>query len=72
VPHIRPGIAQLAFLHVTAPLRAIGIGGRLCKQLEQIAGTATCMQSTTSAADAMAESGSGWRNSYAIAARSTS
>ena len=37
VPHLRPGIAQLAWLHVTAPLRATGIGSRLSEQLEQIA-----------------------------------
>ena len=40
VPHLRPGIAQLAWLHVTAPLRATGIGTRLSEQLEQIARTA--------------------------------
>ena len=37
VPHLRPRIAQLAFLHVSAPLRATGIGSRLSEQLEQIA-----------------------------------
>jgi GNAT superfamily N-acetyltransferase len=37
VPHFRPGIAQLAFLHVSAPLPATGIGTRLSEQLEQIA-----------------------------------
>ena len=37
VPHLRPGIAQLAWLHVSAPLRATGIGSRLSEQLEQIA-----------------------------------
>ena len=37
VPHLRSGIAQRAFLHVSAPWRATGIGGRLCEQLEQIA-----------------------------------
>lgn len=37
VPRIRPGIAQLAFLHVSAPFRARGIGSRLSEQLEQIA-----------------------------------
>jgi GNAT superfamily N-acetyltransferase len=40
VPHLRPRIAQLAFLHVSAPSRATGIGSRLCDQLEQIARTA--------------------------------
>ena len=37
VPHVRPGIAQLAFLHVSAPMRATGIGSRLCEQLDEIA-----------------------------------
>ena len=40
VPHLRPGIAQLAYLHVSAPVRATGIGNRLSEQLEQIARTA--------------------------------
>ncbi len=37
VPHIRPGIAQLAYLHVSQEFRAAGIGGRLTGELEQIA-----------------------------------
>jgi GNAT superfamily N-acetyltransferase len=41
VPHVRPGIAQLAWLHVSAPWRATGIGSRLSEQLEQIARTAS-------------------------------
>jgi GNAT superfamily N-acetyltransferase len=40
VPNLRPGIAQLAWLHVSAPWRAMGIGSRLSEQLEQIARTA--------------------------------
>ena len=40
VPHLRPRIAQLAFLHVSAPFRAAGIGSRLSEQLEQVARTA--------------------------------
>ena len=40
VPHLRPRLAQLAFLHVSAPLRATGVGSRLSEQLEQIARTA--------------------------------
>ena len=40
VPHLRPGIAQLAWLHVSAPWRAMGVGSRLSEQLEQIARTA--------------------------------
>ena len=37
LPHLRPGTAQLAFLHVTAPLRGLGIANRLADQLEEIA-----------------------------------
>jgi hypothetical protein len=33
VPHLRPRIAQPAFLHVSAPLRATGIGSSLSEQL---------------------------------------
>jgi GNAT superfamily N-acetyltransferase len=40
VPHLRPGTAQLAFLHVSAPSRATGVGSRLSEQLEQIAAAA--------------------------------
>ena len=39
VPHLRPGIAQLAFLHVSAPSRAKGVGRRLSEELEDIART---------------------------------
>ena len=37
VPHLRPGTAQLAFLHVSAPWRSAGIGARLSAELEEIA-----------------------------------
>jgi GNAT superfamily N-acetyltransferase len=40
VPHLRPSIAQLAYLHVSAPFRAKGVGVGLCVRLEQIARTA--------------------------------
>lgn len=40
VLHLRPATAQLAFLHVSAPSRAAGIGSRLVDQMEQIARTA--------------------------------
>jgi ribosomal protein S18 acetylase RimI-like enzyme len=36
-PHVRPGIAQLVYLHVSNGYRAEGIGGRLCDELEVIA-----------------------------------
>src|SRR5262249_16558729 len=35
VPHIRPAIAQLAFLHVSHDFRATGVGTRLSSELEQ-------------------------------------
>lgn len=37
VPHLRPGIAQLAFLHVSKAFRATGIGRRLSDELDRIA-----------------------------------
>jgi len=37
VTHLRPGIAQLAYLHVTDGHRARGIGGRLTAELERVA-----------------------------------
>jgi GNAT superfamily N-acetyltransferase len=36
-PHIRPGISQCAFLHVSNGYRACGIGGRLSDELERVA-----------------------------------
>jgi GNAT superfamily N-acetyltransferase len=37
VPHLRPQIAQLAYLHVSAPFRARGVGSGLAERLEHIA-----------------------------------
>jgi len=37
VPHIRPAIAQLAFLHVSQDFRAAGLGSRLTADLELVA-----------------------------------
>jgi GNAT superfamily N-acetyltransferase len=37
VLHLRPGTAQLAYLHVSDGYRARGIGGRLSDELEEIA-----------------------------------
>ena len=37
IPHIRPGIAQLAFLHVSNRYRARGIGRHLTEELERVA-----------------------------------
>jgi ribosomal protein S18 acetylase RimI-like enzyme len=36
-PHVRPGVAQLAFLHVSDGYRRLGIGLRLADELERIA-----------------------------------
>lgn len=36
-PHIRPGIAQLAYLHVGNGYRGSGVGGHLSDALEQVA-----------------------------------
>jgi predicted N-acetyltransferase YhbS len=40
VPHLRPGIAQLAFLHVSEPVRAAGIGSRLSDEMDRLARSA--------------------------------
>jgi len=37
IPHIRPGVAQLAFLHVSNGYRARGVGGHLSDELERLA-----------------------------------
>ena len=37
MPHLRPEIAQLAFLHVSEAFRATGIGSRLSDELDLIA-----------------------------------
>jgi len=36
-PHIRPGVAQLAYLHVSAGSRRLGIGVALTAELERVA-----------------------------------
>jgi ribosomal protein S18 acetylase RimI-like enzyme len=40
VPHLQPRLAQLAYLHVSAPFRAARIGSRLCDELDRIARSA--------------------------------
>jgi len=37
VPHVRPAIAQLAFLHPGRDFRAVGVGRGLCADLELVA-----------------------------------
>jgi GNAT superfamily N-acetyltransferase len=36
-PHIRPGIAQLAFLYVSEGCRGLGVGGHVSRELERFA-----------------------------------
>jgi predicted N-acetyltransferase YhbS len=48
-PHVRPGIAQLAFLHVSSGYRDRGVGGRLSDALEQVARDAGDMTIVVSA-----------------------
>lgn len=50
VPHLRPRIAQLAYLHVSAAFRAKGIGRRLSDELDQIARDAGDTEMVVSAA----------------------
>jgi ribosomal protein S18 acetylase RimI-like enzyme len=50
MPHVRPGIAQLAYLHVSSDYRGRGIGDRLTSDLEQLArdaGATTIVVSAT-------------------------
>lgn len=50
VPHLRPGIAQLAFLHVTARWRGRGVGVALAAELDRLAraaGATTMVVSAT-------------------------
>jgi GNAT superfamily N-acetyltransferase len=54
IPDLRPQIAQLAFLHVSAPFRNTGIGSRLSDQLDQVArefGAAEMVVSATPSAN---------------------
>jgi GNAT superfamily N-acetyltransferase len=37
LPHVRPAIAQLAYLHISSAFRAAGIGSRLADELEHLA-----------------------------------
>ena len=48
-PHIRPGIAQLSFLHVSHGHRGRGVGRRLVAELERIAAEAGDTQMVVSA-----------------------
>lgn len=50
LPELRPGVAQLAYLHVTSTRRAGGVGGRLADELERLAcadGAASIVVSAT-------------------------
>lgn len=37
LPHVRPGISQLAYLHVSNGYRSQGVGGHLADELERLA-----------------------------------
>jgi GNAT superfamily N-acetyltransferase len=53
-PHLRPDIAQLAYLQVTRESRSRGVGGRLADELERLArdvGSATMVVSATPSAN---------------------
>ena len=49
VPHIRPAVAQLAFLHVSHDFRGAGLGRRLSAELELVARQAGDTQIVVSA-----------------------
>ncbi len=54
VPHVRPGVAQLAYLHVSDGFRSAGIGVHLAGELERLAreaGDATMVVSATPSAN---------------------
>lgn len=48
-PHIRPGVAQLSFLHVSHGFRGRGVGRRLVAELERAARAAGDVQMVVSA-----------------------
>jgi len=48
-PHVRPGIAQLAYLHVSNGYRGRGVGRRLAEEMERIARAAGDMEMVVSA-----------------------
>jgi GNAT superfamily N-acetyltransferase len=49
VPRLRPGVAQLAFLHVSAPWRGNGVGSTLSHQLDDLARVAGASEMVVSA-----------------------
>jgi GNAT superfamily N-acetyltransferase len=49
IPHLRSGVAQLAYLHVSARSRASGVGSHLCAQLDEIAREAGAAEMVVSA-----------------------
>jgi GNAT superfamily N-acetyltransferase len=48
-PHLRPGVAQLSYLHVSDGYRGRGVGRRLVKELERVAREAGDSQMVVSA-----------------------
>ena len=49
LPRLRPGLAQLAFLHVSAPWRGTGVGARLSAELDDVARSAGATEMVVSA-----------------------
>jgi GNAT superfamily N-acetyltransferase len=49
VPELRPSIAQLAYLHVTASARSRGVGRSLAERLEEVARSAGASEMVVSA-----------------------
>lgn len=49
VPQLRPGLAQLAYLHVTSRHRSTGVGRMLCERLDEIARDAGATRMVVSA-----------------------
>jgi GNAT superfamily N-acetyltransferase len=49
VPHVRPGVAQLAYMHVSDGYRGRGIGVRLASELDRIAREAGATEMVVSA-----------------------
>jgi GNAT superfamily N-acetyltransferase len=48
-PRLRPQIAQVAFVHVSAPVRGTGVGTRLSDELDQIARSLGAIEMVVSA-----------------------
>lgn len=67
-PHVRPGVAQLAYLHVSNGFRGRGIGGRLSDELERVARDAGDTSMVVSATPSLNTVHFYWRRGYEPAA----